>query len=62
MAGVRFPVEESVVGPYLKMESIISPVSLIVKTPVIINDMYTYRIGAVGTMPYTGNPVLVPGH
>jgi len=23
--------------------------------------MYTYRIGDVGTMPYTGNSVLVPG-
>ena len=38
-----------------------SPVSLIVRTPVIINDRYTYRIGDVGTMPYTGNPVLCPG-
>ena len=35
-------------------------VSLIVKTPVIINDRYTYRIGNVGTMPYTGNPVVGP--
>ena len=60
MAGVRFPVEELVVGPDYKMESIISPVSLIVKTPVIINDRYTYRIGNVGTMPYTGNPVVGP--